>query len=87
MLIVVGTARIEVEKPALAFPKTSGRFDGWLGYALMRRIWIDTKFHERFKEESQYRYSFEEELDALANLPAASRPARNGRRRPRRSAA
>jgi hypothetical protein len=64
MVIVAGSARIEVEKPALAFPKTSGRFHGWLGYALTRRIWIDSKFRERFKGEPRYRYTYEEEFDA-----------------------
>jgi hypothetical protein len=64
MVIVAGSARIEVEKPALAFPKTSGRFHGWLGYALTRRIWIDSKFRERFKGERRYRYTNEEEFDA-----------------------
>ncbi len=64
MVIAVGSARIEVEKVALAFPKTSGRFNGWLGYALARRIWIDSKFHKRFTNESRYQYTYDEELDA-----------------------
>jgi hypothetical protein len=64
MVIAVGSARIEVETVALAFPKTSGRFNGWLGYALARRIWIDSKFSKRFINESRYQYTYDEELDA-----------------------
>jgi hypothetical protein len=64
LLIEVGNVRIEVEKRALSFPKTSGRFHGWLGYALARTVWTHVRFREQFPNESKYSYTFEEELDA-----------------------
>jgi hypothetical protein len=60
----VGGAEIEIAKRALAFPKSTGRFEGWLGYALAKWLWNDSKFRERFPGESSYRSTFEEELDA-----------------------
>jgi hypothetical protein len=63
-LMNVGGHRIEIEKPAFAFSKSSGRLNGWLGYALVRRVWVDIKFRQQFPGETAYRYSFEEELDA-----------------------
>lgn len=61
-----GSARmmIEIAKPALDFPKSSGRMPAWLGYAIARRLWVDVRFHQKFPGETTYRYSFEEELEA-----------------------
>ena len=64
MLMNVGGHWIELEKPALAFSKSSGRLNGWLGYALVRRLWVDIKFRQQFPAETAYRYTFEEELAA-----------------------
>ena len=38
MMMDVGGHRIEIAKPALAFPKNSGRMPAWLRYALARRM-------------------------------------------------
>jgi hypothetical protein len=64
MMMDVGGHRIEIAKPALAFPKNSGRMPAWVGYALARRMWVDLRFHQQFPAETTYRYSFEEELEA-----------------------
>jgi len=64
MVMEVGDGKIELEKPVENLSATSGRFFGWLGYALVRRVWINVTFRERFPQESQYSYTFEEEVDA-----------------------
>jgi hypothetical protein len=66
MLMEVGDDKrqIEVEKLFTEWDPQTGKSGAWLGYALARRIWLDSKFHERFPTESAYRLTFDEELDA-----------------------
>jgi hypothetical protein len=64
MVMMVGHHRLELDKPAMAFPKGSGQLEGWMGYALARRTWIDVKFRQSFPQEPRYKYTFDEELYA-----------------------
>ena len=64
MVMMVGDHQLELDKPAMAFPKGSGQMEGWMGYALARRTWIDVKFRQRFPQEARYKYTFDEELYA-----------------------
>jgi hypothetical protein len=59
-----GRRVVDIEKPFVAFSKASGKSQGWLAYALMRRIWIDKKFHERHPSKPTYEATFDEELEA-----------------------
>ena len=64
MVMMVGDHEIEIDKPALSFPKGSGQMEGWMGYALARRTWIDVKFRKLFPSQTGYKYTFDEEVYA-----------------------
>lgn len=53
-------------------PRLAGNENGlgeaWLGYALARRIWIDSAYLEANPGETRYRYSFPEEVYARRSM-------------------